>query len=229
MQYQINIKISPAGLQQIYAANQLVTLAKTSSDIPGGFPLVWLTFQPFQLNQIVWNEDYSLYVTGTPLTLGSVITINSLTNGPAQLGWLYAFKSGFFQGQEGQGVNYSAANQTSSTNPLGFGLAQSANVNGVSVLSPVNAVSLPVNQQVAFTPQEKVSIFLSSSGNGTIIDSLPGNVLTVTLTPQNPVANAVYDDSAKSFKQVSENLAPSGPAGEKPKIGLEFVRSLTAA
>jgi hypothetical protein len=228
LQYQINIRISPSGLQQIYAAGQSVSLARTPSTAPNGFPIVWLTFQPFELNQVIWNEDYSIYATGTPLTPGSVITMNSQTEGAAQPGWSYLFRNGIFEGQRGAGSSYSTSNQMNSTNPLAFGLAQAANVNGVNVLAPVNGVPLPVHEEAKFTPVETVSIFLSSAGNGTIINSLPNNVLTIHLTAENPIANVTYDDSTDSFKLVSNNLAPAAPAGETPKIGVEFARSHTA-
>jgi hypothetical protein len=216
MQYQVNINIDNAGLQAIYAAGQSVTFVKSVVSNPvatGNLPIAWLTFQPFQSNQVIWIENYSIYASTTIVQSGAVINMTSVTAGSAQLGWLYAFQNGIFTGQSGSGSTFNVSDQVSAPSPLQFGLAQTANVNGVSVTAPLNAVPVLYNQQATFTPQEQISIFLSSyQNNGVVISQVAGNALNVTLSSQNPIANVGFNDATNSFYLQSA----------APRINLEF-------
>ena len=200
MQYQINIKFSPVGLNQLHAAGEWVTIAKQLPN-EGGFPIAWLTFRPLQSNQVTWHDNYSIYTTATPLVPGAVLSMSSQT-GTAQPGWLYSFQSGVFEGKAGTGNAYSALNLAASPYSSVFGLAQTANINGVSVSAPVNAAQVSANQESSFTPGEAVAIFLSMVRNpGTVMDGGFANALTLNLTPQHPMASVVYDELANAFRQ----------------------------
>jgi hypothetical protein len=225
MQYQVNLSIDNAGLQSIYAAGQSVTFVKSvvSNPVAGGnLPIAWLTFQPFQSNQVIWIENYSLYASTTMLQSGATINMTSTTMGPAQLGWLYSFQNGIFTGQSGSGSTFNTANQANSPSILNFGLAQTANVNGVSVTAPLNAVPVLYNQQATFTPLEQISIFLSSyQNNGVVISQVAGNALNVTLSSQNPTANVGFNDATNSFYLQSSLSAT-------PRIALDFATLVSA-
>jgi hypothetical protein len=199
MQYQINIKFSPQGLNQVHASGEWVTIAK---ELPneGGFPIAWLTFQPLQSNQISWHDNYSIYTTANPLVPGAVLSMSSET-GTAQLGWLYSFQSGTFEGKAGGGNAYSALNLAASPGSSVFGLAQTAEINGVSASAPVSAAQVPANNESSFAPGETVAIFLSMIRSpGTVMNGASGNALTINLTPQHPTASVVYDEFANAFK-----------------------------
>lgn len=218
MQYQINISIDDAGLQKIYSAGQFVTLVKSvvsNPTSPSTLPVAWLSFQPLEENQITWIENYYLYATTTVLQSGATIVMTSQTQAPAQLGWIYDFAQGQFSSTQEPGNTFNVSNQMQSGS-FNFGLAQQATVNNVSTFAPLNAVPVLYNQQASFTPQENISIFLSSfSNNGTVISQVSGNALTVTLTSQQPSANVGFNDSNNTFYQITS--------------GQQFARRLSAA
>jgi len=205
MNYTININIDDQGLTQIYQANQFVTLVKSvSASAAAENTVIWLSFQPIETNTISWVENYFIYATTTEMQSGAVIRMTSQTQEPVQVGWTYTFKEGMFNGASGgtQGA-YTANNQMSSNN-YNMGLAQEASINNVTVLAPLNAVPILSNEMVSFTPQENISIFLSSfQNNGTVISQVVGSVLPVTLTSAQPTANVGFKDDTNSFYLIS--------------------------
>ena len=206
MTYQLNLSIDQTGLQNIYNANQSVTIAKSGA---GNTPIAWLTFQPFQTNLVSWMPNYYFYASGVTEQAGANILVNSITSSPAQLGWTYVLAEGFFTGTSGTGATYNATNQQSSRSSMLLGLAQSANINGVTVSnSPFSAAITLLNQTASFTPIETVSLFLSSyTGNGVFLSQVPSNALTVAFTAQAPVANVGYNDQTNTFYLISTSLA----------------------
>lgn len=205
MHYGINIRISQKGLQNIYAAGMKVTLVKSiiSNPMPAGnLPIAWVSFQPLMENNVSWETLYHLYGTTTALQDGVKIVMTSQTETPAQLGWLYTFQNGFFTGAQGGGDTFNIANQmqSGSLTPFSFGLAQQAIVNNVKTFAPLNAVPVLYNNRASFTPQEKLSVFLSSySDNGTVISQVASDALGITLTSQSPIANVGFNDANNTF------------------------------
>lgn len=203
MQYEVNISIDNEGLKKIYDAYKSVTLVKNMSMTEGflfDLPIAWLVFQPLRENLVSWPGSYYLYVTSTGLRSGATISIGALTDSEAQLGFLYTFAQGHFSKTGGGLANaYNVSNQMQSGS-FGFGLAQRAMVNNVQALAPLSAIPLLYNEQAGFTPQETVSVFLSSySHNGTIITQVAGNALTVTLSGQQAAINIGFDNNANTF------------------------------
>jgi len=142
VQYQINIAIDDTGLQNIYQANQYVTIVNSVVSNPladGNLTVAWLAFQPLESNQITWTENYYLYATTTTLQDGVQIAMTSQTQEPAQAGWIYTFSEGQFSGASGTGGTFNVDNQMSA-NDFSFGLAQSATVNNTTTFAPLNAV-----------------------------------------------------------------------------------------
>lgn len=216
MQYQLNIAIDNAGLHQIYAAGQAVTIVKsvvTSPLASGNLPIGWINFQPLEENSITWMENYSIYATTTALNAGATIVQTSATAPGIQTGWMYTFKQGQFTGAAGGGAKtFNMTNQQGGM--FNFGLAQQAMVNNVPVNAPLNAVPVLNNETASFTPEEKVSIFLSNSvNNGVVLSQVAGSALSVTLTSQSPAANIGFTDSNNTFHlQTSQSQTPDGYA-----------------
>lgn len=207
MQYQINIDIDDDGLHGIYSSNQYVTLVKSVVSAPlgsGNLPIAWLAFQPLETNQLMWTENYYLYASTTVLQSGATISMTSQTGEPAQEGWTYTFAQGQFIGVQGAGSTFNVSNQMQGA--LNFGLAQSATVNNVTTMAPLNAIPVLPNEEGSFTPQEVISVFLSSySNNGTVISQVASNALSVTLSSQSPTVNLGFDDSTNTFFTVSQS------------------------
>ena len=206
--YGLNINIDSTGLTNIYNANQYVTLVKSvgSSTTPGS-TVAWVTFQPYQSNVVTWVENYLIYGTIMSLQSGAQIVMTSSTPNPVQAGWTYTFQQGQFTGASGGAAGaFNVDNQQS--NGINFGLAQTANVNGSSVLAPLNAVPVNMNQTASFTPIETVSIFLSSyENNGVVISSVAGNALAVQLSSASPTATIGFNDTNNTFYLSGSNTA----------------------
>jgi hypothetical protein len=155
---------------------------------------------------------------------GSVISMR-MTNA-AQHGWSYTLRYGAeaLEERQGRGNGFTVINQAPGS--LGFGLAQAANINDVSVTTvPASAVIMQPQSMGRFTPQEQITIFLSpNSQAGTVLSELPGNALTLTLSGQSPVANLAYNDDTNTFKLISQSSSLA-PTSDSPKTGLEFATS----
>ncbi|HJQ36261.1 MAG TPA: hypothetical protein VKB93_03890 [Thermoanaerobaculia bacterium] len=200
--YQLNINIDSQGLQNIYSAAQYVTISQGS----GSNAIAWITFQPFQANQVSWVEQYYLYASTTVLQPGASIFMMSQTDGPAQFGYIYTLQQGMFTAAPGGANALNAAN--AQQNGVVLGVAQAATVNGVSIFSPTLGVSTLLNQEATFTPANVVNIFLSSySNNGVVLPEIPSNALRVALTSQEPVANIGFNDATSSFYLVNQSAA----------------------
>jgi hypothetical protein len=215
LSFTINIAINDEGLKNIYGADQSVTLVKSVQSFvdleaePGlatQFPVIvaWQAFQPGEQNSVTWTGSYFLCATTTPLEENSVIAIGSVTSAAAVPGWTYTLAQGQLAGSPGTGSGFIVSNQTPEGS-FSFCMAQSATVNGVaSALAPLNAAPVLYNEQAFFTPEETVSIFLSScSSNGTVIPQTPGNALVITLSSASPTANVGFDDRNNTFYQIS--------------------------
>lgn len=204
--YQLTIDIDNAGLTKIYNAGQYVTLVKSVVTSTTESQVAWVSFQPLQTNVVTWVENYYLYSTTTSLQSGATITMTSTSSTPVQEGWMYTFAQGQFSGVSGAGSTFNVNNQMNNAS-YNFGLAQQASVNNVTTFAPLNAVSVLFNQTASFTPQEIISVYLSSySNNGTVISSVAGNACTVTLSSTSPSASLGFNDSTNTFYQESTSM-----------------------
>ncbi|XXT20092.1 hypothetical protein WME94_00815 [Sorangium sp. So ce429] len=196
-QAMIQIDIDKKGLDAIHAAGQSVALVKGGAS-PGGATVAWLTFQPFQTNQVTWTESYDVYATTTLLAPNAVILVNS-KSGSAETGWTYTLEDGQFTAAAG-GVTGAISVANQAQNGLSFGLLQQALVNNVAVSGPESAIPVLYNQTTFLTPSTTISIFLTPAGsNGTILYEVPSNALTVTATAASPTVNVGFDDATNTF------------------------------
>ena len=221
MQYQLSIAIDQAGVQQIYNLQQAITIVKSVVSSPlvtGNLPVAWIQFMPMEENTVTWIENYNLYASTSSLQAGATIQQTSITGVPIQTGWTYTFQNGVFTGASGgAGGSFNMQNEQGGT--LSFGLSQQAMVNNVPVNAPLNAVPVGNNELASFTPEEKVSIFLSSMvNNGVVLSQVASNALPVTLTSQNPTASIGFTDSNNTFFQNSA-------AAETPAVLARMLRS----
>lgn len=210
MQYQLNIEIDNTGLDTIYGAGLAVTLVKSVIAAPlvsGNLPIAWIEFHPFETNVVTWVENYYAYATTTVLQSGATLAMTSQTATPVQDGWTYTFANGQFTAAQGGGNGVYTVENAVAGSSFNFGLAQQATVNNVATLAPLNAQPLPYNMEASFTPEETVSIFLSSYvNNGVVISQVASNALTVTLTSQSPTASIGYNDAKNSFYLSGQSL-----------------------
>ncbi|WP_315836899.1 hypothetical protein [Bradyrhizobium prioriisuperbiae] len=202
MQYELTMRIDPQALRRIHEMDMGLTLVKSVvSSLPAHLPVAWVQFQPLEVNQVTWTEACSIYATETPLQPGE--TIVQISEAPAQPGWVYIFNEG---GLEGEPANLGEVCKVVNgrQGPFAFGLAQQATIGGNPMLAPLNAVTVPFNETVNFTPKETVSICLAPlTSNGVVLSRVPGNALTLSLTAQAPTAVIGFNDESNTFYLIS--------------------------
>jgi len=208
--YQLNINISAADLQTIYAAKENIVLIKS---VEGEAPFSWLSFPPFESNAVTWNEEnYSVYASVNSDNGGIIIT--TFSEQAAQPSQNYTFdQSGAFlqPTQVPIGPNaYQVTNQYSPNGNLTFGLVQTVSVNGTALdKALLNAQFVPLGQHAIFRPTTQLTIFLASNiAAGQFVDpSTETGVIsqstTITFADGVFAATATYDAATGSFVQSS--------------------------
>ncbi|WP_128895145.1 hypothetical protein [Longirhabdus pacifica] len=166
--YKLSVFFDDKDLERICCAKQKVVLIKQSGK---GSPLAWVTFDPFELTEITWEDKYGVYASASATQNGATISKHSSKDAISE--YCYTFSCGRFTQNFGKGKGpfpetvipadgYGVYNQ--SGRDLTFGLYQDVSVNGASYpKSPINAVKV-LNEDVdTFSPLEEVQIFLQSN------------------------------------------------------------------
>ena len=202
----MEIQIDSAGLSQIYAADQAVTLARQVNQVVDAVAtrpaIAWQAFAPLQMNTVGWTDQYYCFATTTPLVMGAVITMNARYASPMQIGSVYQFADGQFIVHQQSGNSYVVSNAM----PLGsyaLGLAQAATINNVPTLAPLCAVPVLFNEAVYFNPSDLIAIFLSSSSSGGSVIPPPANALNVVVKPGATATTIGFNDQTNLFYSIS--------------------------
>jgi hypothetical protein len=186
--YTLDLSIGAADLETIKTAGENIIVAKPVNSATGTPNVAWLSINPLEGNQITWTEDYAMFASTTSVSGGANIFQVSATSYPADDGMCYEFDAnGAFGGSVmapdpvtvGQ---YSSLNNYTADPAMTFGLTQSANTtSGIYTLSPLNAQSVPSNQQVIFTPFTIVWVWLEASlKSGVVLTEVVSQVAVVT-------------------------------------------------
>jgi hypothetical protein len=162
--YTLTLLFDPTDLQTLYAAGEQVVVAPVLGDSESN--VAWVTFSPFQNNQVAWQEGHGLYAAQSSGTA----KMQSTTGDDIPPGTYYNLTSaGVFEGpftgaSAPPAGSYRAFNQMLSPAYLAFGLIQAATVNGKQVTAaPVNSANVPANQFGTFTPLNAVYVWLQSN------------------------------------------------------------------
>jgi hypothetical protein len=162
--YTLTLVFDTTDLQTIYAAGEQVVVAPALGDSASN--VAWVTFSPFQNNQIAWQESHGLYAAQS----SGMVKMQSTTGDDIPAGTYYNLTSaGVFEGPfTGAGAppagSYRAFNQMPSPAYLAFGLIQAAVVNGTQIpAAPVNSANVPASQFGTFTPSSAVYVWLQSN------------------------------------------------------------------
>ena len=210
----MDIQIDSQGLTNIYNAGQLVTLMRrvdqtVETDAVAALPAVaWQAFAPFQSNTVTWTDDFYCFVTATPLVMNAVIEMNTKSDAPMDIGYVYVFAQGQLvkQQQAGSAHSYVVSNATP-TESFSFGLAQAAVVNNVSTLAPICVVPVLYNESAYFTPTTVIATFLSNAKAAGAILPAPPNACDVVVKPGSNVPTLGFNDQTNLFFELSENLS----------------------
>lgn len=161
--YRLNIHFGEEDLKIIAKAHQKVILVKhTAGDTDTS--VSWVSFKPWQLNTIDWDNTFAVYASNSELQSGAVI--NKLSDKSATSGVQYDFADGVFGSPKIADTSvkqntYYAKNLSDDYPAVTIGLAQNVVVNGIAFANhPINAVYVPFGQTTAMTPLEQVDVYL---------------------------------------------------------------------
>ena len=194
--YSLEIQFDLRGLAAPLAAAEQVVIVKQTS--PSVEPVVWVAFDPLLVNAVTWTDEYSVYGSRSGLEEDGVIGIDWIL--PAVGGETYLFQDGQF-GSWGANLpsnEYGIGNLDQNFMLLTAGLAQASSGSGGDAVSALNAIILPFNDEVVFTPSEVVQVFtLANATNGRVISSVPSDALLVDLTENTSQVIQYSDDNGQ--------------------------------
>lgn len=181
--YMLNIHFSETALKVLAKAHQkCVLVKKTAGDKDTS--VSWVAFKPWAKNTITWQEDFAVYASDSEIQGGA--NIAKLSDKMAASGVLYKLADGAIQAM-GPGSDlpdnaYSIRNCEDECEGITVGLAQSVSVNGRAYANnPINAVYVPLGQNVIMQPLESVSIYMENDvRDGMVITKLKSDALTIT-------------------------------------------------
>lgn len=164
--YSIQFSFTKEQLTMFYAAKAWVAIGKPlEGDSPS---LAWLTFQPFEHNQVEWEEQYGIYASLDGASGNDPMTQGSQSEFPASAGNLYALQpQGSFgppSAEEGlDPASYYAVNSFAGAPAVTFGLFQKAQVDGQKPFArPLSAEVTPSAFRARMTPATTVYIWIQS-------------------------------------------------------------------
>ena len=208
--YTLELSINAQDLETIEGAGENIILAKPVNSAGGTPNMAWLSIKPLKGNQIMWTEDYAMYASTTTQFQGGSIIQTISTAYPALDGVCYAFDVNGFSGQTAglQPVSkgsYSALNDYTAQPAMTFGLTQSATTTSGNVtLSPLNAQSVPKDQQVIFTPFPTVWVWLETQvTSGVLFTGVFSKVAVVTFGGSVTTQALTYDSTRGQFEHDS--------------------------
>jgi hypothetical protein len=159
--YTLTLTISAQDLGTIYQAGENIILAKAFSDSTSN--MAWLSFRPFEANQVSWIEECGLYASRQE----NAVQVQVATKIGIPSGEYFNYVNDNFEGPfTGEGApptgSYRVFNQDAGMS-VDFGMFQQASFNGQEVAgSPTISVNIPNQQFATFTPQTAVYVWLQS-------------------------------------------------------------------
>jgi hypothetical protein len=167
MTYTLNVRFNPCDLKIIQKAEEKVVLIKVVSN--GQYELAWVAFNPFQQNQVSWDDSYYVFASNTEPVKRKQIIVNSYQSAHSQYEYQCSgnllFSDGQYNSQLGEG-EYKIRNQITYDPKLPwatFGMAQTCTVNSEEKkIMPINAEFTLALQYGIFTPTQTIWAFLSS-------------------------------------------------------------------
>lgn len=175
--YKLNIKMAIEDMKLLYSVDRKVVLAKENLENFGNSndfidEIVWVAFQPWEINPITWESKYSVYVSETQKQSGAVIEKASWKEAEPKTK-MYSFNDGYFTGEQFSGESHQTAYYIKNNyyKPETFGLAQSVKVRDyLYEANPINAMTVLNNEKVYFIPTEKIKVFIAARAeNGKVI------------------------------------------------------------
>ncbi|MDH6457795.1 hypothetical protein M2102_001424 [Fusobacterium sp. PH5-7] len=209
--YKLNIKMDKEDLVLLNSADSKVVLAKENLENFGNSndftdEIVWVAFQPWEINSIIWESKYSVYISETKKKSGAVIEKASWEEAEPKTK-IYSFNDGYFIEEQFSGEAHPTAYYIKNNyyKPETFGLAQSVKVGEkLYEANPINAMTILNNEKVYFIPTEKIKVFIAARAeNGKVISVAQSQALLLDFT-EKPEITITYDRSTSKFIVVEE-------------------------
>jgi Ca2+-binding RTX toxin-like protein len=201
--FSLFIEFDSQGLEALLEADQTVTIVQA---VEIGAPVVWVSFEPFSVNEVAWETDqYSVYASTTFIQNGALIFTRWTQS--AAGGNIYTLSNGLFDtghpvlaATEFGVFNNDPDFRVGGVQMITSGLYQPVLVNGTPTAAPLNALAIPYQDEATFTPLHRVQVFTSSvQESGVVISSVITDALEVDLT-QGSTRTIHYDDSTNQFR-----------------------------
>lgn len=203
----LHIEFSNQALEMLGRQNKKIVVVKQSNEAlrDGNAAVAWLTTRPFREVKITWEEEFYLYASQTPFQPGAVIQKTCLTDGCVNdKNDLYRFgpeclvfrAESYSQGKAGTIYMKNLVEDGGFTL---FGLAQKISCGGGSYVNPINAVESIPGDNIAFTPVEKVRVFLQSDvQDAKVLSTIPSEHLCLDFTGTTE-QTIRYDENVNRF------------------------------
>jgi hypothetical protein len=224
--FTLNLEIDPKSLQVLKDSGQRIILAKpvNDEDRPN---VIWQSFDPFQTNDVTWDERFGLYAADADVINGARITKMSNLDLADEAAY-YTFTAGAsFTGPLGdrnvKSGQYGVLNAMPSNSyaSLTFGLTQAATIGGVQITGqPINAAPVPATFFATFTPITTVYAWLESTlTSATVITNIVSKHTIVRYSGSTTVRSLVYDPQTGVFvPAASEKLPDSETTLVRPRF-----------
>ncbi|WP_346355301.1 hypothetical protein [Azotosporobacter soli] len=198
--YTLKALIDNETVKKFNMLNQRVIIVKEAEG--SGADVAWVTFAPFEINSVSWEEAYGVYASCSEMEGKAKIEKSSYAQASEKQS--YAFANGIFEPPVTDttlGDNmYEIKNNMTDPDILTFGLAQDVVANGVTYEgNPINAVQVLSNESATFTPHERISIFMQSDlDDGMVISRIKSQALLLDFAKQADIV-IKYDPAVGGF------------------------------
>lgn len=203
----LNIHFSSKALETLGQQKKRVVVVKESNEaLPDDNAVIaWFTTTPFQEMKITWEEEFYLYGSQTEFQAGAVIEKTSSTDKKVNdKNYLYQFgpKSATFKGEtytQGKAGTIYMKNLFADGDFTLFGLAQKITCSGKNHINPINAVESILNDNIAFTPVEKIRVFLQANvQDAKVLTAISSDPISLNFTGNTEQAIR-YDEEKNCF------------------------------
>lgn len=195
MKHKLIIKFPEENLRTIFESRQKVAIIRHSG-VPDDIVVTWVCFDPFTLNIITWDDDYSIYTTTSNIESTHIANVLYEENVTPSI--RNEFAEGPFVSPKKTPCYY-ASNSSEDFPELTVGLAQTIELNGkVYEKQPNSAFVVPYGKTVEIVQGKYISVLLHKRIlNGMFIPYNP-NWITIDISEQQ-VFNLIYDFESKKF------------------------------
>jgi hypothetical protein len=201
--YNLKMLIDNTTVKNFNHLNQKVVIVKEAEG--SSVDVAWVTFPPFEINSVSWEETYGVYASCSSIEGTAKIAKSSYAEASEKQS--YEFAEGIFQPPVPDSSlgnsTYEVKNSMTDTDMLTFGLAQNVVANGVNYEgNPINAVQVMSNESATFKPHERIRIFMQADlDDGMVISRIKSQALELDFADKTEIT-IKYAPSVGGFVRI---------------------------